>query len=83
MGRAVVYLDRGRRARAPSAWRSARADESPAAFSASLAFVSLATFAFGRKAFCNYYFFVIGALCCAVAAAAPPRAPLTAPRTDP
>ena len=24
--------------------------------------------AFGYKAFCNYYFFVIGALCCAIAA---------------
>ena len=45
---------------------------SPAFFAAALAFASLATFAFGRKAFCNYYFFVIGALCCAVAAAAGP-----------
>ena len=25
-------------------------------------------FAFGSKAFCNYYYFVIGALCCTLAA---------------
>ena len=29
---------------------------------------TFAMFAFGSKAFCNYYFFVIGALCCAIAA---------------
>ena len=46
--------------------------DSPAVFAAALAFASLAAFAFGRKAFCNYYFFVIGALCCAVAAAHAP-----------
>ena len=48
---------------------AARGGTSPAAFAASLAFTTLAAFAFGRKAFCNYYFFVIGALCCAIAAA--------------
>lgn len=48
------------------AWRGGA---SPASFPASLAFTTCATFAFGRKAFCNYYFFVIGALCCAIAAA--------------
>jgi hypothetical protein len=36
-------------------------------FAASIAFTTLAMFAFGSKAFCNYYFFVIGALCCGVA----------------
>lgn len=51
---------------AVAAWHR---DDSPASLAGSLAFVLLATFAFGRKAFCNYYFFVIGALCCAIAAA--------------
>ena len=37
-------------------------------FAAALALSSFASFAFGSKAFCNYYFFVAGALCCAVAA---------------
>jgi hypothetical protein len=46
-------------------WRSPR---SPAGFAASLALLSLAFFAFNKQAFCNYYFFVIGALCCAIAA---------------
>jgi hypothetical protein len=49
-----------------------RGDRSTAGFAASLAFVLVATFAFGRKAFCNYYFMVIGTLCCAIAAAAEP-----------
>ena len=31
----------------------------------------LAFFAFNKQAFCNYYHFVIGALCCAVAVATP------------
>lgn len=41
---------------------------SPTGFAASVALTTFAMFAFGSKAFCNYYFFVIGALCCAVAA---------------
>jgi hypothetical protein len=45
----------------------------PAGFASTVALSSLVTFAFGSKAFCNYYFFVIGALC-AGAAAAMPRA---------
>ena len=44
-----------------------RGDDSAASVAGSLAFVTLATFAFGKKAFCNYYFLVIGLLCCAVA----------------
>ena len=48
-----------------SLWRSPR---SPAGFAASLAFISLAFFAFNKQAFCNYYFFVIGAICCAIGA---------------
>ena len=39
-----------------------------AGFAAAMAIVSVAAFAFGKKAFCNYYFFVIGALVTAVAA---------------
>lgn len=46
-------------------WRSPRG---PAGFAASLALLSLAFFAFNKQAFCNYYFFVIGAICCAIAA---------------
>ena len=49
---------------------AARGGSTPASFAASLAFTTLAAFAFGRKAFCNYYFFVIGTLCCAIAVAA-------------
>ena len=37
-------------------------------FAASIGVTTFAFFAFGSKAFCNYYFFVIGALCCAIAA---------------
>ena len=37
-------------------------------FAASVSFTTFSFFAFGSKAFCNYYFFVIGALCCAIAA---------------
>jgi hypothetical protein len=33
-----------------------------------LALSTFASFAFGSKAFCNYYFFVAGALCCGAAA---------------
>ncbi len=40
----------------------------PDAFAASVSLTTFAMFAFGSKAFCNYYFFVIGALCCGVAA---------------
>jgi hypothetical protein len=39
----------------------------PAGFALSLALSSFAAFAFGSKAFCNYYFFVVGALCTAIA----------------
>jgi hypothetical protein len=41
---------------------------SPEGFTASATLTTFAFFAFGSKAFCNYYFFVIGALCCAIAA---------------
>jgi hypothetical protein len=53
-------------------WRSHRG---PAGFAASLSLLSLAFFAFNKQAFCNYYFFVIAALCSAIAASASPRCP--------
>jgi hypothetical protein len=37
-------------------------------FAAAVALSCLAMFVFGSKAFCNYYYYVIGALCCAVTA---------------
>lgn len=60
-----------------------RAPNSAAGFAGGLALASLATFAMGSKAFCNYYFFVIGALCCSLAACAAPvpaREPDASPR---
>ena len=47
-----------------------RAPRTPAGFALSVAAVFLAFFAPNKQAFCNYYLFVIGALCVAVAAAA-------------
>jgi hypothetical protein len=49
-------------------WRAAR---TPAGFAAAAALVYFAFFAFNKQAFCNYYFFVIGALCCTIAATQP------------
>jgi len=46
-------------------WRLPR---TAAGFSAALAATLLAFFAFNKQAFCNYYFFVIGALCVTLAA---------------
>ena len=45
-----------------------RGDDTPASFAGGMAFIMLATFAFGKKAFCNYYFLVVGLFCCAIAA---------------
>jgi hypothetical protein len=46
-------------------WRSPR---NVAGFCGAVAFTYLAFFAFAKQAFCNYYYFVIGALCVAIAA---------------
>jgi hypothetical protein len=46
-------------------WRLPR---TPAGFSAAIAITFFAFFIFNKQAFCNYYFFVIGALCVSVAA---------------
>lgn len=51
-------------------WRAAR---TPAGFAAALALTLLMLFAVGKKAFCNYYYFVIGAMTVSVAAAEPRR----------
>lgn len=60
-------------------WRAAR---SPAGFAATVALVYLGFFAFNKQAFCNYYFFVLGALCCAIAASGnEPQAPATTSAT--
>lgn len=40
----------------------------PAGFAGSVALSSVAMFAFGSKAFCNYYFYVVAAICCTIAA---------------
>lgn len=44
----------------------------PSGFATSSAFIMFAMFALGSKAFCNYYYFVIGAMCCAIGACAGP-----------
>jgi hypothetical protein len=48
------------------AWRCA--PRTPAGFAAVLGFTLLLAFAGSKKAFCNYYFFVIAAFCAAIAA---------------
>ena len=53
-----------------SLWRT---PNTAAGFAGSLALTSLGSFTLGSKAFCNYYVFVIGALCCTLAAIADRR----------
>jgi hypothetical protein len=50
-----------------------RAPRSPAGFAAAVAATYLAFFAFNKQAFCNYYSFVVAALCCAAGVAALPQ----------
>ena len=45
-----------------------KAPRSSAGFALALAFVLLVFFAFSKKAFCNYYFFVLAALAASIAA---------------
>lgn len=47
-----------------AAWR---APATPAGFAAASAVVLFTAFAFGKKAFCNYYFFVLCLVCAAIA----------------
>lgn len=46
-----------------------RAPRTTAGFCAAVALTYLCFFVFAKQAFCNYYYFVIGALCCAIAGA--------------
>jgi hypothetical protein len=48
-----------------------RCARSPAGFACAVTFISLTFFAFNKQAFCNYYFFVIGAALWSVAALRP------------
>ncbi|MET0404404.1 MAG: hypothetical protein ABW123_18475 [Cystobacter sp.] len=51
-----------------------RAPRTPSGFALSVALLFLVFFAFSKQAFCNYYYFIIAALCSALAAwSAPPR----------
>jgi hypothetical protein len=52
-------------ASAVAVWRLPR---TPAGFGAATALTFLAFFAFNKQAFCNYYFFVVGALAVTLAA---------------
>ncbi len=49
-------------------WRSPR---TPAGFAATVCMLNLVFFAFSKQAFCNYYFFAIGAACWALALSKP------------
>ena len=49
-------------------WRQPR---TPAGFAATCSLAFIGFFAFNKQAFCNYYYFVIGALCVAAAAVEP------------
>lgn len=49
-------------------WRCAR---TPAGFAAAIAASYFCFFAFGKQAFANYYYFVIGAMCCAIGSMQP------------
>jgi hypothetical protein len=55
-----------------AAWNAPR---NAAGFALGLGLVYLGFFAFNKQAFCNYYFFVIGAFCCAIAALATDKRP--------
>ena len=45
-----------------------RAPRTPAGFAGAVALTYFGFFSLSKQAFCNYYYFVLGALCCAVAA---------------
>ena len=50
-----------------------KAPRTPAGIAAGVGLLCFALFAFNKQAFCNYYHFVIAALCCAAGAVADPR----------
>jgi hypothetical protein len=51
-----------------------RAPRQPSAFAAGIALTFLGFFVTNKQAFCNYYFFALGAIACALGAIAEPRA---------
>ena len=52
-----------------TSWRGAT--RTPGGFAAATGLLFGVLFAFGKQAFCNYYYFVLGALCVAIAATTP------------
>jgi hypothetical protein len=50
-------------------WALRRFPATPSGFAAGAALVLLGFFAFNKQSFCNFYFFIIGALACALATA--------------
>ena len=51
-----------------------RAPRTPSGFSMATALMFFSLFVLSQRAWCNYYFFVIGAMCCAIAVSAPENA---------
>ena len=75
MGRAYRRADVRRRVCGLGDWLSAglavwRAPATPSGLAAALAVTLFTAFAFGKKAFCNYYVLVLAVLVLAIAAAA-------------
>jgi len=58
-------------------WRGARG---PAGFATAVAALYFVFFVLNKQAFCNYYFFALGALCCGIAATQPVASPLAPSR---
>ena len=58
-------------------WRGARG---PAGFAAAVGALYLVFFVLNKQAFCNYYFFALGALCCGIAATQPVASPVVPSR---
>ena len=56
-----------------------RSPRTAAGFAGAMAVLYFLYFSLGSHAFCNQYFFVLGALCCAVATSEPAEAALAAP----
>jgi len=62
---------------APALWRGARG---PAGFAAAVGALYFVFFVLNKQAFCNYYFFALGALCCGIAATQPVASPVAPSR---
>jgi len=58
-------------------WRGARG---PAGFATAVGALYLVFFVLNKQAFCNYYFFALGALCCGIAATQPAASPVAPSR---